>query len=174
VGATERARRGWWRGPALGAALAALAFGGPPCGLDPEPDGADPRAGATLRARVIEATDGDTVVARLEDGSVERVRYIGIDTPESDPREPVECFGRPASAANRRLVEGRRVLLVVGAAYVHLRFGGRRLFVNAALVRRGYARTLTIAPNDDRAALLARLEAAAGRAGRGLWRACTG
>ena len=50
--------------------------------------------------------------------------------------------------------------------------GRRPLFVNAELLRRGYARTLTIPPNDARAPMLRRLEAAAGRAGRGLWSAC--
>ncbi|HZA88826.1 MAG TPA: thermonuclease family protein, partial [Solirubrobacterales bacterium] len=53
-------------------------------------------------------------------------------------------------------------------AYVYV---GSRL-VNAELVRRGYARTLTIAPNDSRAGLLARLEREAGQAGRGLWGDC--
>ena len=46
------------------------------------------------------------------------------------------------------------------------------MFVNAELVRRGLARTLTIAPNDARAAVR-RLAAQAGRAGRGLWGACS-
>jgi micrococcal nuclease len=55
-------------------------------------------------------------------------------------------------------------------AYVHL--GDR--FVNAALVRRGLARTLTIPPNDRYAPFLHRLEVAAARAGRGLWTACGG
>jgi endonuclease YncB( thermonuclease family) len=44
--------------------------------------------------------------------------------------------------------------------------------VNAELVRRGLARSLTIAPNDARAPLFERLEAEAGRAGIGLWGAC--
>jgi micrococcal nuclease len=53
-------------------------------------------------------------------------------------------------------------------AYVHV---GRR-FVNAALVRRGFARSLTIPPNDRYAPLFRRLELRAARAGRGLWGAC--
>ena len=40
------------------------------------------------------------------------VRYIGVDTPETvKPGEPVQCFGKQASAFNERLVEGRRVRL---------------------------------------------------------------
>lgn len=51
-------------------------------------------------ARVI---DGDTI--ELENG--EKLRYIGINTPESvDPRRKVECFGKEASAFNKNLVEG--------------------------------------------------------------------
>ena len=122
--------------------------------------------------------DGDTIVVRL-DGRSERVRYIGVDTPESvKPGEPVECYALAASHFNERLVEGERVRLVFDAerrdtygrllAYVYL--GDR--FVNAELVRRGYATTLTIEPNDRFADLFARLERRAGAAGRGLWGEC--
>ncbi|HEX5375256.1 MAG TPA: thermonuclease family protein [Solirubrobacterales bacterium] len=129
-------------------------------------------------ALVTRVVDGDTVEARVE-GKVEDIRYIGVDTPETvKPGTPVQCFGPRASAFNHRLVEGRRVRLVFGAerrdtygrllAYVYL--GDR--FVNASLVRRGLARTLTIPPNDRFAPLLRRLELRAARAGRGLWGAC--
>ena len=112
-------------------------------------------------------------------GGLEDVRYIGVDTPETvKPDTPVQCFGPRASAFNHRLVEGRRVRLVFGVerrdvygrllAYVYL---GRR-FVNASLVKRGLARTLTIPPNDRFAPLFHRLELRAARAGRGLWGVC--
>ena len=95
------------------------------------------------------------------DGREEDVRYIGVDTPETvKPDTPVQCFGPQASRFNHALVEHRRVRLVFGVerrdvygrllAYVYL--GGR--FVNAELVRRGLARTLTIPPNDRFAAPL--------------------
>lgn len=136
-------------------------------------------AGAlAVEALVTRVVDGDTVEARI-DGEVEDVRYIGVDTPETvKPDTPVQCFGPRASAFNHRLVEGRRVRLVFGVerrdaygrllAYVYL---GRR-FVNASLVRRGLARTLTIPPNDRFAPLLRGLELGAARAGRGLWGGC--
>ena len=130
-------------------------------------------------AQVLEVIDGDTIAVDIA-GSYERVRYIGVDTPESTPDQPLECFGHEAAAENERLVGGARVRLRFGPerrddygrllAYVHR--GG--LFVNAELVRRGFARTLTISPNDARAGLFTRLEAAAGRRAIGLWRACTG
>ncbi len=136
----------------------------------------DPPASATVL--VTRVVDGDTVEVRLE-GAEEDVRYIGVDTPETvKPDEPVQCFGPQASAFNHRLVEGRRVRLVFGEerrdvygrllAYVYL--GDR--FVNAELIRRGLARTLTIPPNDRFAARFKRLEMAAARAGRGLWGGC--
>ena len=135
-------------------------------------------APATATVVVSRVVDGDTVEVRL-DGETEDVRYIGVDTPETvKPGAPVDCFGPQASAFNHRLVEGRRVRLVLGEerrdvydrllAYVYL--GDR--FVNAELVRRGLARTLTIPPNDRYAPFLRRLELAAARAGRGLWAAC--
>jgi micrococcal nuclease len=124
--------------------------------------------------------DGDTIHVRLS-GRSETVRYIGVDTPESvKPGTPVQCFAKAASAANARLVAGRRVRLVAGAeerdrygrllAYVYRASDGA--FVNAALVRDGYARTLTIAPNDRFAPRFAALQADARRAGRGLWGRC--
>lgn len=137
--------------------------------------GDGPRSASALVTRVV---DGDTVEVRL-DGKTEDVRYIGVDTPETvKPGAPVDCFGPQASAFNHRLVERRRVRLVFGAerrdqygrllAYVYL---GNR-FVNAELIRRGLAETLTIPPNDRFAARFKRLEIAAARAGRGLWGAC--
>jgi micrococcal nuclease len=134
--------------------------------------------GRGVPAYVMRVVDGDTIEVRFR-GREEDLRYIGIDTPETvAPGEPVQCFGPRASNLNHRLVEGRTVRLAFDAerrdvygrllAYVYL--GDR--FVNAVLVRLGFARTLTIAPNDTFAPLFRRLERAAGRAGRGLWGAC--
>ncbi len=155
----------------------AVAFAGPWAGRDGGTGGFD-AGGERLSARVIEVTDGDTVVVRLASGGVERVRYIGIDTPESTPDQPAECFGHEAAAANRRLVAGRVVSLEPGAErrddygrlLAYVRRGG--LMVNAELVRRGLSRSLTIPPNDARAMLFERLESAAARSGTGLWALC--
>jgi micrococcal nuclease len=170
---SKRGNRGWIGSAVLLAVLGAVL-------LRPwEGVGGGGEAGpASAYAYVIRAIDGDTVEVRLE-GRLEDVRYIGVDTPETvDPEAPVQCFGHRASDFNHALVEGRRVRLVFGVerrdvygrllAYVHL--GDR--FVNAELVRRGLARTLTIAPNDRYAERFRRLEMRAARAGRGLWGAC--
>lgn len=133
---------------------------------------------ASAVARVVRVIDGDTIEARIGD-RVEDVRLIGVDTPETvKPGVPVQCFGERASHFTKRLLEGRRVRLVPGVeprdvygrllAYVRL---GHR-FVEAMLVRRGLARTLTIPPNDRYAPLLHRIARRAALAGRGLWGDC--
>ena len=167
------AHRGGWLGSVLLLILAAVVLLRP---WEPGLGGEDaPRA---VHAYVTRAVDGDTIEARI-DGQLEDVRYIGVDTPETvKPGTPVQCFGHRASDFDRRLVEHRRVRLVFGVerrdiygrllAYAYI---GHR-FVNAELVRRGLARTLTIAPNTLHRALFERLELHAARAGRGLWAAC--
>jgi micrococcal nuclease len=124
-------------------------------------------------ALVERAVDGDTVV--LSDGR--RVRYIGVDTPETHhPRKPVEFMGREAKNFNRRLVEGQRVRLEFDVdrddryhrllAYVYLADG---TFVNAELVKQGYAQIMTIPPNVKHADLFLKLQQEAREAKRGLW-----
>jgi len=130
--------------------------------------------------RVVRVVDGDTIAVALA-GRAERVRYIGIDTPESvKPNTPVQCYAHRAAAENARLVARERVRLVLDAeprdrfgrllAYVYRVRDGR--FVNAELVRGGFARTLTIAPNVRFAGRFRALAAQARRAHRGLWSAC--
>lgn len=138
-------------------------------------DGGLPQSATAYVVRVI---DGDTIEVKVS-GRQEDVRLIGIDTPETKkPGTPIQCFGPRASRFTHGLLEGKRVHLVLGAerrdiygrllAYVHL---GQR-FVNAILIRRGLARTLTIPPNDRYAPLFRRVEMKAARAGRGLWSVC--
>ncbi len=146
-----------------------LGLGGPSAGSRPVQDG-----------QVTRVVDGDTVHVRL-DGRDETVRYIGVDTPETKkPGTPVQCFGKAASRENERLVAGERVRLRYDAerrdrygrllAYVYRRRDG--LWVNGTLVRKGFATTLTIAPNVAHAGELRSLERGAQRRDRGLWRAC--
>ena len=140
----------------------------------------DAGRGERVSARVVRVVDGDTVKVRAG-GRNDTVRYIGDDTPESKkPGTPVQCFALAASAYNSRLVAGREVELRVGAeardrygrllAYVYRRPDG--LFVNAALVRGGYATLLTIPPNVAHADLFRALQRRARDAHAGLWGAC--
>jgi micrococcal nuclease len=134
--------------------------------------------GEASTVRVERVVDGDTILVRL-DGHRERVRYIGIDTPESvKPGGRVQCFGKAAATANERLVAGRSVRLVYDAERRD-RFGRLLayvwrgdLFVNAELIRLGYAKPLEIEPNVTHAAELRRLAAAARRGRLGLWNRC--
>lgn len=132
-------------------------------------------------ARVLRVVDGDTVRVRLSSGAEEPVRYIGIDTPESvTPDRPVECYGPRASEFNRSLVAGERLRLVSDRerrdrygrllAYAYRERDG--LFVNAELLRRGFATPLRVEPNVAYAREFARLAAAARERGAGLWSAC--
>lgn len=159
----------------LAAALAAVSLPIAACG---EPGAPTFAPGDEVNAPVVRVVDGDTIKVEIE-GREEYVRYIGVDTPETvDPDQPVQCFGHRASVLNDKLVAGETVRLRFDAeqrdaygrllAYV---YAGREL-VNAELVRRGFARTLTIAPNTSKAGLFARLEHAAAVRGRGLWGAC--
>jgi len=130
-----------------------------------------------LTGRVVRVVDGDTIHVEVG-GTREKVRYIGVDTPET--RRPPECFGAEATQENARLVAGEAVRLTLDAeardrygrllAYVHRVRDGA--FVNAALVRQGFAEPLTVAPNVRRARELRPLARAARAARRGLWGAC--
>jgi micrococcal nuclease len=133
------------------------------------------------RGTVVRAVDGDTIIVR-SGRRIEDVRLLGIDTPETvDPRRPVGCYGPEASAFTKHLVTGRTVTLRYDRelhdrygrflAYVWLT-GPRAVFVNAELVRRGYARSYPFPPNTAHAALFAALERSAAVTGKGLWHAC--
>jgi micrococcal nuclease len=129
---------------------------------------------------VVRVVDGDTIRV-VQGGREEAIRYIGVDTPETvRPGSPVECFGKAASRANRELVEGEEVRLVADIeardrygrrlAYVYRTRDG--LFVNAELVRRGFATPATYPPNVAHADEFADLARGARQDGRGLWSAC--
>lgn len=145
------------------------------------PAGSPLRAGGSAAATVERVIDGDTIVVRL-DGRRERVRYVGVDTPETvKPGTPVQCYGPAAHALNARLLApGQRILLRFdrelrdryGRLLAYVYRVRDTLFVNAALMRAGAARTLEISPNTAHAADFAALQASAQAAGRGLWSAC--
>jgi micrococcal nuclease len=133
-------------------------------------------AAATLEAVVVRVVDGDTVHVRVGE-RVEKVRYIGVNTPEvHHPRKGEEPGGRAAHSANRRLVEGKRVRLELDVQS-HDRHGRLLAYVwagetmiNAELVRLGYAQVMTVPPNVRHQALFLKLQRDARDARRGLWR----
>ena len=59
---------------------------------------------------MIKVVDGDTIW--VDNGGRVKIRTIGLDTPEAvDPREPVQCFGREASAQAKIILGGQQVYL---------------------------------------------------------------
>jgi len=133
-------------------------------------------APSTLEGHVVRIVDGDTVHVRLGDRG-EKVRYIGVNTPEvHHPRKGEQPGGREAMAVNRRLAEGKTVRLELD---VQLRDRYGRLLayvwvgetmVNAELVRLGYAQVMTVPPNVRHQDLFLQLQRDARQAGRGLWK----
>lgn len=128
---------------------------------------------------VIRVIDGDTVAIRTRDGTIDTVRILGVDTPETrHPERGVECFGPEAAAYTARRLSGATVRLEDDVeerdrydrrlAYVYV--DGVRF--NDELLEHGYARLLVIDPNRAHARSMLRAELDAKRAGRGLWSAC--
>lgn len=125
--------------------------------------------------------DGDTVDF-LFDGVEERVRLIGIDTPETKrPNEPIECFGPEATEFVKQLLPvGTPVRVerdIVNRddfgrllGYVYRADDG--IFINYEIMRQGFAQTLSIPPNDLYAELFADAARAAESDNVGLWAAC--
>ena len=159
----------------LAAGVAAIALGATACGgLAAQSEG---NFGSEIRT-VVRVVDGDTIIVSPN----ERIRLIGVDAPESvAPNEPVECMGRESSRFLTELLpKGTEVRLGFDVeredrygrtlAYVWVTSTG--VFVNAELVRRGFAQPLTIPPNVAHADEIADLAGDARQANRGLWAAC--
>jgi len=124
------------------------------------------------RARVSRIVDGDTIVVVIDDQSYD-LRYIGMDTPERG-----EPWSAESTAANRQLVEGQTVYLEKDVSetdrygrllrYVYLEDG---TFVNAELVRQGYAQASSYPPDIKHQDLFVQMQREAMAASAGLWAA---
>ncbi|MFW5690860.1 MAG: thermonuclease family protein [Chloroflexota bacterium] len=128
-----------------------------------------PSGGTTTgeTGRVIRVIDGDTIDVEIN-GQEERIRYVGVNTPERGEA----CYSE-ATAANRRLVEGATVRL---ERDVNNRDRFDRLlryvyvgdtFVNATLIREGYAEAVLYRPDDREFERFRQLEEQAEAAGIG-------
>jgi micrococcal nuclease len=130
-------------------------------------------------ATVASVTDGDTIRVVL-DGQNVPVRYIGIDTPET--QNGVEWMGAEATAANAALVDGQRVVLEKDVSetdqygrllrYVWVEQDTGWLLVNLELLRQGFAQVTTYPPDVKYVdTLFVAAEREARDAGIGLWAA---
>lgn len=124
---------------------------------------------------VTKIVDGDTI--EIEGG--QKVRYIGIDTPETvDPRESVQCYGKEASNKNKELVEGKKVRLEKDVSetdrygrllrYVYI----GETFVNEYLVKEGFAKAASYPPDIKYQDKFKTAETSARENQRGLWGSC--
>lgn len=131
--------------------------------------------------QVVEVVDGDTIKVS-KDGRVEKVRLIGINTPETkDPSEPVQCFGREASDKAHELLDGKQVELELDPSQGSLDAYGRTLayvhvagiFLNEVLLEQGYAHEYTFDQPYRYQAQFRTAEASARAASLGLWASTT-
>lgn len=138
----------------------------------------------TLPASVTKVVDGDTVYVRLKNGREEKVRFIGLDAPEST-RE-VEPYGEEASAYTRKRLQGKTVYLELDVeerdkygrllAYIWLTRPKdgceeevRDKMFNAELLLNGYAQVFTVPPNLKYAELFVKFQQEAREKKKGLW-----
>ena len=164
------------RSAALGAAFAVAAV---VAGCT-APSGSETTTPANVEV-VVSEPEGDTLTVNV-DGRREKVRLIGVDTPETvHPTKGVQCFGPEASEFTKKtLAVGTKVKLVRDVeardrygrllAYVYL--FDSNVFYNRELVRLGYARPYPFPPNTSHEATFATAADEARRDGRGLWSAC--
>ncbi len=162
----------------LGLVLLCAACGG-------EGSTAPPTSSTLLEANgtVVRVVDGDTVDIDVL-GTRERVRLIGIDTPETKKENtPVQCYGPEASAFTESLLPtGTAVHLqrdveardVYGRLLAYVYRADDGLFVNLSIVDGGYARLLTIPPNVAHVDEFVAAARAARERGSGLWSGCAG
>lgn len=168
----------------LALATASMVLAGCDGGSQAGPTTVSPGA-VEANAVVAYVVDGDTIDATIDapgGATDERVRLIGIDTPETKrPDTPIECYGPEAS-------EFVTDLLPVGTpirierdtvarddfgrllGYVYRAEDG--LFVNHEIIRQGYATPLSIAPNTTFEQLMVDAATSAEAADLGLWSAC--
>jgi endonuclease YncB( thermonuclease family) len=129
---------------------------------------------------VVEFADGDTIVVDMN-GQAERVRFIGVDTPETqDPRVAVQCFGKVASEFTKSLIGTSPVRLEADPTNTNrdrydrlLRYAylpdGR--LINAEVIKQGYGFAYTLFP-FEKMEEFREYERQAREQGLGLWGSC--
>ena len=135
---------------------------------------------------VVRAVDGDTAVVKV-DGQERRVRFLGVDTPETvHPNKPVQFYGKEASNFTKESLNGRRVWLEYDEnpqdrygrhlAYIWLKNPKtinestiRDSMFNAKLLLGGYAKVMIIKPNKRYESVFKKFQDEAKQARLGVW-----
>jgi len=136
--------------------------------------------GTSTVVKVTRVIDGDTI----EISGGQKVRYIGIDTPETvDPNQPTGCFGKEASLKNQELVLARQVRLEKDISetdrfgrllrYVYLTENEKEIMINEELVKLGFALSSTYPPDVKYQDLFNAAQSQARENNRGLWSSCS-
>ncbi len=122
-----------------------------------------------VEARVVRVIDGDTIVVAIDEVEF-KLRYIGIDSPESNA-----AGGSRSTSYNRQLVEGKTVTLVMDRSetdrydrLLRYVFVGET-FVNYEMIRAGYATSGSWPPDTACDQVLAQAEQSARQNKRGMW-----
>lgn len=131
--------------------------------------------------KVVKGVDGDTIIVDMN-GKQEKIRMIGVDTPEThDPRKTVQCFGQAAAGFTKQTLEGKVVRLESDSLstnrdrydrllrYVYTQDG---VLFNEDLIKNGYGFAYTSFPFTKKDQFLAG-EKAAQATKAGLWGTCT-
>ncbi len=129
---------------------------------------------------VTHIVDGDTIDVQSLAGKAERIRLIGIDTPETvDPRKKVQCYGPEASAHMKTLLAGKTVTLAAKPDEDHDTYGRllRYVFLDGRdigkeMIQEGYALSLCAKFPHPKCAVYDAAQKEAEAAGRGRWIAC--
>lgn len=133
---------------------------------------------STDKRIVTKVVDGDTIWVSGKNGSEEKIRLIGIDAHEvrNTPKKKAGFYGKEATSYLRKRISGKKVRLEYDVqrydryrrtlAYVYLEDG---TFINAEMVRKGYAVVLTVSPNIKYADKLILCQQEARKNSRGLW-----
>jgi micrococcal nuclease len=136
------------------------------------------RSGVTVYMNVIRVVDGDTFWAYDRSHNRIKIRLIGVDAPESrnSGQKKTAYYGQQSKAFLEKLIANKEVRLEydIGRkdqysrtlAYVYLTDG---TFINAELIKKGYAMVMTVPPNVRYAKIFLNLERKARKKNKGLW-----
>ncbi len=147
----------------------------------------EPTVEGLTRVKISKVIDGDTAYALMPDGSEEKLRFIGVNSPEiNHPTKGLEPYGPEAEAFTRSQLAGKNIWLEFDAserdqygrmlAYLWLEIPAefsdqeiRAKMFNARLLLEGYAVQVIFEPNVKYVDFFSNYETEAKNEGRGLW-----